>query len=89
MSPARHRVFISHHHDDQDEVESFIETFDYEREAFTTRGLGIGIEQDIIDSTDTDYVTRRIRELYLKDSTVTIVLIGKCTWARRYVDWET
>ena len=29
-----------------------------------------------------------IRELYLKDSTVTIVLIGKCTWARRYVDWE-
>ncbi|MCD5414064.1 MAG: TIR domain-containing protein [Clostridiales bacterium] len=31
---------------------------------------------------------RRIRELYLKDSAVTIVLIGKCTWARRYVDWE-
>ena len=24
----------------------------------------------------------------MKDSTVTIVLIGKCTWARRYVDWE-
>jgi len=46
------------------------------------------MEQDIIDSDDPDYVMRRIRELYLKDSTVTIVLIGKCTWARRYVDWE-
>ena len=43
---------------------------------------------DIINSDDTNYVMRRIRELYLKDSTVTIVLIGKCTWARRYVDWE-
>jgi hypothetical protein len=32
---------------------------------------------------------RRIRQLYLLDSTVTIVLIGKCTWARKFVDWET
>ena len=31
----------------------------------------------------------QIRERYLTDSTVTIVLVGKCTWARRYVDWET
>jgi hypothetical protein len=30
----------------------------------------------------------RIRELYLTESTVTIVLVGKCTWARKYVDWE-
>jgi hypothetical protein len=30
----------------------------------------------------------RIRELYLTDSTVTLVLVGKCTWARRYIDWE-
>lgn len=43
---------------------------------------------DIINSDNTDYVMQRIRELYLKDSTVTLVLMGKCTWARRYVDWE-
>ncbi|MHB8780126.1 MAG: TIR domain-containing protein [Candidatus Geothermincolia bacterium] len=29
-----------------------------------------------------------IREKYLTDSTVTIVLVGKCTWARKFVDWE-
>ena len=46
------------------------------------------MSDDVIESTDTDYVMRRIRELYLQDSTVTIVLIGKCTWARRFVDWE-
>ena len=46
------------------------------------------MSDDIINSTNTDYVMRRIRELYLSDSTVTIVLIGRCTWARRYVDWE-
>ena len=84
----RHKVFISYHHDDQDEVDDFVQTFDDERDVFIRRGLGIGMADDIINSNDTDYVMRRIRELYLSDSTVTIVLMGRCTWARRYVDWE-
>ena len=88
MGNVRHKCFISYHHDDQEEVENFIETFDHERKVFIARALGAGMEQDIIDSDDTDYVMRRIRELYLKDSTVTLVLMGRCTWARRYVDWE-
>ena len=88
MSDVRHKCFISYHHDDQEEVDEFVATFDDERKVFIARGIGLQMEQDIIDSTDTEYVMRRIRELYLKDSTVTIVLMGKCTWARRYVDWE-
>ncbi len=88
MSSVRHKVFISYHHDNQKEVQEFITTFSSERRVFIARALGIGMADDIIDSTNTDYVMRRIRELYLSDSTVTIVLIGKCTWARRYVDWE-
>jgi len=88
MSDIRHKVFISYHHEDQEEVEAFIKEFDEDKDVFITRALGVDMEQDIINSTDTDYVMRRIRDLYLKDSTVTIVLIGKCTWARRYVDWE-
>ena len=31
---------------------------------------------------------RRIREEYLSNTTVTIVLIGECTKARKYVAWE-
>ena len=88
MSEVRHKVFISYHHDDQNEVEDFVDTFDKERQVFTTRALGVEMEDDIINSDNPDYVMKRIRELYLRDSTVTIVLIGKCTWARRYVDWE-
>lgn len=83
----RHKVFISYHHDDQQYVDAFVKTFDNQQDVFIKRAVGV-MSDDIIDSTDTDYVMRRIRELYLTDSTVTIVLIGQCTWARRYVDWE-
>lgn len=88
MSDVRHKCFISYHHDDEDEVQGFIKTYDEERDVFIARALGTEMEQDIIDSDDTDYVMGRISKLYLKDSTVTLVLIGKCTKARRYVDWE-
>lgn len=82
---ARHRCFISFHHADEVEVKTFIETFE---DAFIPQVLGVSDEDDFIDSDDTDYVMDQIREKYLTTSTVTIVLIGKCTWARRYVDWE-
>lgn len=88
MAKVRHKCFISYHHDDQDEVDDFVRTFDHDRDAFIARGLGEEMAEDIIDSDDTLYVMQRIRELYLRDSTVTLVMMGKCTWARRYVDWE-
>jgi len=88
VKEIRRKAFISYHRDDRKEVDDFVHTFDRERKVFISRVLGVDMEQDIIDSMDTDYVMSRIRQLYLKDSTVTIVLIGNCTWARRYVDWE-
>lgn len=80
---VRHKCFLSFHNADSGAVDTFVEKFEG---AFIRRG--IVMEQDIIDSDNTDYVMQRIRQLYLQDSTVTIVLIGKCTWARRFVDWE-
>jgi hypothetical protein len=85
QDPTRHKCFLSYHRDDVDEVEKFIESFG---EVFIPRVLGVTDEDDFIDSADTDYIMDCIREQYLADSTVTIVLVGKCTWARRYVDWE-
>ena len=84
----RHKCFISYHHSDQKYVDEFVRKFSSERRVFIARALGTGFATDIIDSRDTDYVMRRIRELYLRDSTVTIVMLGRCTGARRYVDWE-
>lgn len=83
--PTRHKCFISYHADDADEVAAFIEDFGA---VFIPRVIGVSDADDFIDSTSTDYVMDRIREKYLTDSTVTIVAVGACTWARRYVDWE-
>ena len=65
--------------------EDFVEEFS---DVFTAKTVGVTDEDDFIDSDDKDYVMRRIREKYLSNTTVTIVLIGECTKARKYVDWE-
>lgn len=84
----KRKCFISYHHADQAEVDHFIRTFDHGLDCFTARGLGQEMDQDIIDSTDTDYVMGRIRARYLVGSSVTLVMLGAHTWSRRYVDWE-
>lgn len=85
-SPVRHKVFVSYHAADAVEVVEFIEKYD---EVFIARAIGMEEDgSDIIDSTNVEYIRRTIREKYLKDSTVTMVLVGACTWARKFVDWE-
>ena len=86
---VRHKTFISYHHDDQEEVDKFIETFDHDRDVFIARAVGSDQTMDgLIESNDDDYVMRRIREEYIGDSTVTLVFVGKNTWSRKFVDWE-
>ena len=82
---VKHRCFVSHHKANATAVAKFVEEFS---DVFTAKTLGVSDEDDFINSDDTDYVMRRIRELYLSNTTVTIVLIGECTKARKYVDWE-
>lgn len=79
----KRRVFISYSNADKALVDRFCNRFS---KVFTRRGLHL--EEDIIDSNRVDYVMARIRRDHLQDSTVTIVLLGKCTWSRRFVDWE-
>ena len=86
---VRHKTFISYHHDDQEEVDNFIETFDHDRDVFIARAVGSDQTMDeLIESDDDDYVMRRIREEHIRDSTVTLVFVGKNTWTRKFVDWE-
>ncbi|WP_229884472.1 TIR domain-containing protein [Roseobacter sp. MH60115] len=88
MAVVRRKCFISYHHADQEAVDQFVKDFDHEHDTFIARGLGAEMPGDVIQSTNSDYIMRRIREKFLGGSTVTIVLMGRCTWARRYVDWE-
>ena len=44
---------------------------------------------DIVDQDlPVDEIRRRIRDEDIADATVTVVLIGRCTWQRKHVDWE-
>lgn len=85
---VKRKVFISHYKGDKDEVEAFIDEFASRQGVFTPYVLGANENYDFIDSTNTDYVMTQIRQKYLQDTTVTIVLVGSCTHSRRYVDWE-
>jgi hypothetical protein len=87
-SGIKRRVFISHYKGDRKEVDAFIQHFANKLGIFTPYVLGANQNDDFIDSSDTSYVMTQIRKNYLKDSTVTIVLMGSCTHSRRYVDWE-
>jgi len=85
VDATRHKCFVSYHLADIDEVTTFLDDFATE---FIPRSVGVTEEDDFVDSTDNEYIKRRIREEYLTDSTVTIVLLGGCTWARKFVDWN-
>jgi hypothetical protein len=82
----RHKSIISYHSTDAEEVLKFVNDFD---SVFIPRSVGLSDEDGpLVDSDDGDYVTDTIRDKYLRDSTVTIVMIGRCTWSRRFVDAE-
>ena len=85
---TKRKVFISHYRADRKEVDDFIRKFAIEEKVFTLYVLGANDNDEFIHSTNPEYVMTQIREKYLQDTTVTIVLIGSCTHSRRYVDWE-
>ncbi len=85
MDFVRRKVFISHYKGDRSEVDAFIRNYG---DVFIPKVLGANDNDEFINSTNPEYVMQRIREIYLGDSTVTIVLLGACTHSRRYVDWE-
>jgi len=87
-APVKRRVFVSSFHADRREVDDFIYRWGTVEKVFTPEALGTFDNDDFIDSTNPEYVMGEIRRKYLLDSSVTILLVGKCTHSRRYVDWE-
>lgn len=85
---TRHKCFISYHRDDEQEVKQFIDTFAHDHDVFIADGIGAGMPGDIINSNDADYIKQQIRQRHLRTTTITIVMIGRETWRRKFVDWE-
>ncbi|KAB5587423.1 hypothetical protein CTheo_9139 [Ceratobasidium theobromae] len=59
---TRRKCFISYHHDDEYEVQQFIQDFDHDQDVLIARGIGASMAGDIINSTNEDYIKARIRE---------------------------
>jgi hypothetical protein len=79
-------VFVSYHHEnDQDYRDEFEKTFEDTHDIIISSSVRIG---EIDKNLKTDTVRKKIRDEYLRDSTVTVVLIGSETWKRKHVDWE-
>ena len=83
MVTERHKVFLSFHHRlDEDYKDTFCKL------------LGTGIVDKSVEDGDidpglkVDTVRSRIRDDFIADATVTVVLVGRCTWQRKHVDWE-
>ena len=82
---TKHKVFISYHDADKDR--------DY-KNRFLQKARNVIIDKSVntgdIDDTGlkVETIRQKIRDDYIRDATVTIVLIGPCTWQRKHVDWE-
>ena len=79
----KHKVFISFHEEDIEYKERFVRMM---KGHLVDRSVEVN---DIDDrNIKTETIRQKIRDDFIADATVTIVLIGPCTWKRKHVDWE-
>lgn len=78
-----HKAFISYHHANDQKRADYLKT-QYGNDIFIDRSLG----QPFPDYMSDEEILAKIRQDYLKDSTVTVVLVGSETYKRKWVDWE-
>ena len=80
-----HKVFISYYHDEDQAYKKYLVEMGEENRIFIDRSVDT---RDIPDYFPPQTIRQKIRDEYLRDSTVTIVLVGKNTRRRKHVDWE-
>jgi hypothetical protein len=83
MVTTRHKVFLSYHHDtDQDYAKELTDHYGKQK-AIIDKSL-----YDDFSDLKNETILRKIRFDHLRDSTVTVVLVGEHTWGRKWIDWE-
>ena len=80
-----HRVFISYHHKNDQWYKEELIRWGERNGVFIDDSVHTG---DIPDDWDDERIRVEIRDNYLRTTTVTILLVGTQTWARKHVDWE-
>ena len=79
----RHKVFVSFHNADQVHKDLFVR---FMGDDMVDQSVEDGDIDD--DNLATETIRQYIRDRFIADATVTVVLIGPCTWQRKHVDWE-
>ncbi|MCK4620430.1 MAG: TIR domain-containing protein [Desulfobacterales bacterium] len=82
---AKHKVFISYHHFNDQAYKEELLRLNYLHDIFIDASVDTG---GIDDNLSDDAIRQKIRDEYLRDSTVTVVLVGTDTKNRKHVDWE-
>jgi hypothetical protein len=80
-----HKVFISYHHANDQWYKEELAKFAEQHQIFSDQSVDTG---DIDDDLDDETTREIIRDEYLKDTSVTILLVGTETKHRKHVDWE-
>lgn len=80
----RHQVFISYYHEDDQRYKERLVQMMGDRIGNCSVDVGNIVDRNL----PLDEIRRRIRDDFIADATVTIVLIGPRTWQRKHVDWE-
>ena len=84
----KHKVFVSYYHDDdQNYKNKFTNLFANHYDILVSKSIKHG-DIDPDDNKKTETIMGEIRDKYIQDSTVIVVLIGKHTLQRKFVDWE-
>ena len=83
---AKHKLFLSCHHDiDQIYQDNLEHLLGNRRDVQVSKSPRIGEVGQYIQP---EPLYKKIRDDYLGDTNVTVVLIGAETWKRRHVGWE-
>ena len=80
-----HKVFISYHHRLDQSYKNYLVQMGDKYRIFLDRSVDTG---DISDDLSDESIRRKVRDEYLRDSTVTILLVGLETKRRKHIDWE-
>jgi hypothetical protein len=90
MPHPKRTVFVSYYGGDNTDARAFLDQWAVRIGVFTPRILGeeAYTREGLIQSNNPDYVMGQIRQRYIADASVTLLLVGTCTHSRRYIDWE-
>lgn len=80
-----HKVFISYHHDNDQWYKDRLVEFGKQNNLFIDKSVDSG---DISDELTDEQIRVKIRDEYLRDSSITVLLVGTETKNRKHIDWE-